>query len=67
LKIEPLVELWKRRDDNLDRRIIDWAGANLAADKANDLIAIIRNSLSAIDVENELKSLVASLAQPTAA
>ncbi len=59
--IAPLVELWQRRDDLLEQRIIAWSGSNLSPVQSNDLIAIIRNSQSAIDVKNELALLTAAL------
>jgi hypothetical protein len=62
--IAPLIELWSRRDDQLERKIIEWAGSNLAPDQANGLIGIIRNSQSAIDVKTELTALAANLMQP---
>jgi hypothetical protein len=36
----------------------------LSPDQSNELIAIIRNSQSAIDVKTELTALAASLVQP---
>jgi hypothetical protein len=62
--IAPLIALWQQRDDSLYQRIIEWAGANLSPDQANELIAIIRNSLSAIAVKSELTLLAANLTQP---
>jgi hypothetical protein len=62
--IAPLLALWKQRDDDLDQRIIEWAASNLAPGQSNELIAIIRNSQSAIDVKTELTALAASLTQP---
>ena len=59
--IADLVELWQRRDDNLEQTIVAWSGSNLSPVQANDLIAIIRNSQSAIDVKNELALLTAAL------
>jgi hypothetical protein len=62
--IAPLIELWQQRDDNLDQRIIEWAGSNLSPDSANALIGIVRNYLSAIDVKAELTTFAAILTQP---
>jgi hypothetical protein len=62
--IAPMIELWQQRDDSLYQRIIEWAGARLAPDQANELIAIIRDSQSAIDVKTELAAIAASLLQP---
>jgi hypothetical protein len=64
--IAPLLALWKQRDDDLDQRIIEWAGSNLAPGQSNELIGIIRSSLSSIDMKTELTALAASLAQPVA-
>jgi len=63
--IAPLISRLQRRDDQLDRGIIEWARSNLSPDQANELIGIVRNSLSAIDVKTELTALAASLTQPT--
>lgn len=62
--IQPLIQLWKDRDDQLDQRIIEWAGSNLSSESANALIAIVRNYLSAIDVKSELTTFAAILTQP---
>jgi hypothetical protein len=63
--IAPLIELWQRRDDLLEKSVIEWAGSNLSSVQANELIGIIRNSLSTPDVKVELTALAASLTQPT--
>ena len=59
--IAPLLQRWQRRDDQLDQTIIAWARDNLLPDQANELIGIIRNSISAIDAKTELAALAASL------
>jgi hypothetical protein len=63
-KIDELSEMWHRRESNLEERIVEWAtGSHLSADKANELIGIIRNARWAPDAVNELKIVVASLTQ----
>jgi len=62
--IAPLLALWKQRDDELDEKIIEWAGNNLSPNQSNDLIGIVRNSISAIDAKAELTALAANLTQP---
>jgi hypothetical protein len=62
--ITPVIERWQQRDDHLDQNIIEWAAANLSPAQANDLIGIVRNSLSAINAKTELTTLAASLTQP---
>jgi hypothetical protein len=62
--IAPLIARWQQRDDDLDQSIIEWAGRNLSPVQANELIGIIRNSLSAINAKTELTTLAASLTQP---
>jgi len=64
--IEPLIALCKRRDDQLEKAITDWACTNLSPVQANDLIALIRNSQAAPDVKNEMDLLAAILTQPAA-
>jgi hypothetical protein len=60
-KIEALVELWQRREEILERRIVEWAGINLSPALSNDLIEVVRNLATAGDVRNDLTALVASL------
>jgi hypothetical protein len=36
--IAPLIALWQQRDDQLEQKIIAWAGSNLSPVQANDLI-----------------------------
>ena len=62
--IAPLIELWQQRDDSLDQRIIEWARSNLSPIQSNELIAIVRDSQSAIDVKTALTALAVSLMQP---
>jgi hypothetical protein len=64
-KLEPLSTLWKRRDDQLEKAITEWACINLTPVLANDLIAIIRNSQASPDVKNEM-DMLAQLTQPAA-
>jgi hypothetical protein len=59
--ISPLIARWQQRDDEIDQTIIEWAAANLSPAKSNELIAIIRNSNSAIDVRKELTEFAGSL------
>lgn len=61
--ITPVIERWQQRDDELDQTIIEWAARNLSPVQANELIGIIRNSLSAINAKTELTTLAASLAE----
>jgi hypothetical protein len=65
--IAPLITRWQQRDDELDQSIIEWAGRNLSPVQANELIGIVRNSLSAINAKTELTTLAASLAENTLA
>jgi hypothetical protein len=62
--IAPLVDLWQARNDQLEQKIVDWSGRNLAPEKENELIAIVRNSQSATDVKAELTTFAEILTQP---
>jgi hypothetical protein len=62
--IASLTELFQRRETQFEHRLVEWAGSNLSPDKANELIAIARNSQSALDVRNELATFAAILTQP---
>jgi hypothetical protein len=61
--ITPVIERWQQRDDELDQTIIEWAARNLSPAQANELIGIIRNSISEINAKTELTTLAASLAE----
>jgi len=57
--ITPVIERLQQRDDELDQSIIEWAARNLSPVQANELIGIVRNSLSAINAKTELAPPVA--------
>jgi hypothetical protein len=59
-----IASLIAQRDKELDQTIIEWAGRNLSPVQANELIEIVRNSLSAINVKAELTTLATNLTRP---
>ena len=61
--VASLVELWQRREDLLENAVIDWCQKNLAPSQGNDLVRIVRQSRSALDVKNELTALAAVLSR----
>jgi hypothetical protein len=62
--IAPLVELWRQRESQFEKQIIEWAGSNLSGDHANILIQMVRDFQSGIDVQSELATFAAILTQP---
>jgi hypothetical protein len=64
--IAPVIARWQQRDDQLYQSVIEWAAArNLSPVQANELIGLVRNSLSAIDIKAEVTTLAASLTPAT--
>jgi hypothetical protein len=62
--IAPLIDLCQRHADQLERKIIEWAGSNLSPAQSNDLIDIVRKLQSAPDFRNDLATLAMNLTQP---
>ena len=58
-QITALITRWKSFD--LDQRVIDVASRSLLPAQANEMIELVRNDLAALDMDNQLATLAATL------
>jgi hypothetical protein len=58
-KMNTLIAAWKTF--NVDQRVIDIANKYLSPAQANELINLVRNDLTALDMDNQLSAIAATL------
>jgi hypothetical protein len=58
-QMNALITRWKSFD--LDQRVIDVASRSLLPAQANEMIELVRNDLAALDMDNQLATLAATL------
>jgi hypothetical protein len=58
-QMNALITRWKSFD--FDQRVIDMANRFLLPAQANEMIELLRNDLTALDMDNQMASIAATL------
>lgn len=58
-KMNALIAAWKTF--NVDQRVIDIANKYLPPTEANEMINLVRNDLTALDMDNQLTAIATTL------
>jgi hypothetical protein len=58
-KMNTLIAVWKTFD--VDQRVIDVANKYLSPAQANEMINLMRSDLTALDMDNQLAAIAATL------